>query len=208
MNQRIESFSQTHFILGAVGAVIGLVFTSFLSGAYSGFSEPIVPNYIFITILIGTGYVGTSVGFLIHSIGLFGLHRTYGETYARLGAIMSVLTASCFGCIALLLLTFGLDPLYHDPETGHLLQIPYYFIVHSASVALFGILSVLVAITVWMLEDELREGIVPPRIYGILLVIIAALVGYTIPMIALYFMILVFIFTTAGIPKYWVEIEE
>lgn len=208
MNQRIESFNQTHFILAVFGAVIGLVFTSLLSGAYVGFSEPIVPNYIFITNLIGIGYVGISVGFLIHSIGLFSLHRTYGETYARLSAIMSVLVASCFGCIALLLLTFGLDPLYHDPETGHLLQIPYYFIVHSASVALFAVLSVLVAITVWMLEDELRGRFVPPRILGILLVIVAALVGYTLPMIALYFVIVLLIFTTAGIPKYWVEIEK
>ena len=208
MNRRIERFDRRYFILGGVGAVIGLVSAFLFAGALAAFSEPIVPDYIFMTFMVGIGLLGVSVGFLIHSLGLFGLHMNYAEGYAWISAIMSVIVACCFGCMAFLLLTFGLDPLYHNPETGHLLLMPNYYLVGFASVALFGVLSVLVAITVWMLEDELRGGIVPPTILGILLVIIAALVIYSLSMIALYFVIVFLIFTTAGIPKFWVEIEE
>lgn len=208
MTQRIESFDRTYFILGAIGAVIGLVFAFLFAGAQAAFAEPIVPDPIFMTLMIGIGLFGFSVGFLIHSIGLFGLHKNYVEVYARTSAIVSVLVACCFGYMAFLLLTYGLNPLYHDPETGHLLQLPGYYFVGWVSVALFGILSVLVAITVWMLADELRGGLVPPVILGILLVIIAALVMYSFPIIVLYFVIIFLIFTTAGIPKYWIEIEK
>jgi hypothetical protein len=160
------------------------------------------------TFMVGIGLVGVSVGFLIHSIGLFGLHRNYVQVYAKISAIVSVLVACCFGYMAFLLLTYGLDPLYHDPETGHLLLIPGYFLAGFASQALFGILSVLVGITIWMLDDELRGGLVPPVILGILLIIIGAIVLYSLPMMALYFVIIFLIFTVAGIPKYWVEIEK
>ncbi len=208
MNQRIERFDRRYFILGGVGTVIGLVSAFLFAGALAAFSEPIVPDYIFMTFMVGIGLLGVSVGFLIHSLGLFGLHMNYAEGYAWISAIMSVIVACCFGWLAFLLLTYGLDPLYHNPETGHLLIIPDYYLAGSASVALFGVLSVLVAITVWLLEDELRGGLVPPTILGILLVIIAALVMYSLSMIALYFVIVFLIFTTAGIPKFWVEIEE
>jgi len=59
-----------------------------------------------------------------------------------------------------------------------------------------------------MLQDELRGGLVFPMILGILFVIIGALVMYSLPMIALYFVVIFLIFTTAGIPKFWIEIEE
>ena len=208
MNQRIERFDRRCFILGGVGAVIGLVSAFLFAGASAAFSEPIVPDYIFMTFMVGIGLLGVSVGFLVQSLGLFGLHKNYAERYAWISAITSILVACCFGFMAFLLLTYGLDPLYHDPETGHLLLLPDYLIAYIASVALFGVLSVLVAITVWLLGDELRGGLVPPMILGILLVIIAALVGYSLSMIALYFVIIFLIFTTAGIPKFWVELEE
>jgi hypothetical protein len=208
MTQRIERFDRRYFILGALGAVIGLVFAFLIAGAQAAFAEPIVPDYIFMTHMVGIGLLGISVGFLIHSIGLFGLYRNYLQVYARTSAILSVLVACCFGYKAFLLLTYGLDPLYHDPETGHLLLIPNYYLAGITSVMLFGILSVLVAITVWMLEDELRGGFVSPMILGILLVIIGALVLYSLPMIALYFVVIFLIFTTAGIPKYWIELEK
>jgi len=208
MTQRIESFDRKLFILGAIGAVIGLVFAFLFAGASVAFAEPIVPDNIFMTFMVGIGLVGVSVGFLIHSIGLFGLHRNYVQVYAKVSAIVSVLVACCFGYMAFLLLTYGLDPLHHDPETGHLLLIPGYFLAGFASQALFGILSVLVGITVWMLDDELRGGLVPPVILGILLIIIGAIVLYSLPMMALYFVIIFLIFTVAGIPKYWVEIEQ
>ena len=57
---------------------------------------------------------------------------------------------------------YGLNPLYHNPETGHLLSIPSYYLMGFASQVLFGILLLLVGITVWMLEDELSGGRVPP----------------------------------------------
>ena len=123
-------------------------------------------------------------------------------------AIVSVLVACAFGFMAFLLLTHGLNPLNHDPETGHLLLIPDYYLAGFAAQALFGVLSALVGVTVWMLEDELRGGLVPPMILGILFVIIGALVIYNLPMIALYFVVIFLIFTTAGIPKYWIEIEK
>ena len=208
MTQRIERFDRRYFILGGIGAVIGLVFTFLFVGAQAAFAEPIVPDYIFMTFMAGIGLLGISVGFLIHSIGLFGLHKNYEEGYARISAIISVLVACCFGYMAFLLLTYGLDPLYHNPETGHLLLIPDYELTGFASFALLGVLSVLVAITVWMLEDELREGPVTPVILGILLVIAAALVMYSIPMIAFYFVIIFLIYATAGIPKFWVELEK
>ena len=188
--------------------MIGLVSVFLFAGAQAAFAEPIVPDYIFMTFMVGIGLFGISVGFLIHSIGLFGLHKNYVEVYARVSAMVSVLVACCFGYMAFLQLTYGLDPLYHDPETGHLLAMPDYFLAAFASYALFGVLSVLAAITVWMLQDELRGGLVPPVILGILLVIIAALVMYGPPMIVLYFAIVFLIFTTAGIPKYWIEIEK
>lgn len=210
MTQRIERFDRKHFILGAIGAGIALVFAFLLTGAQSAFAEPIVPNYIFMTFMVGIGLSGISVGFLIHSIGLFGLHRNYGEVYAKISVMLSVLVACCFGYLGFLQLTYGLDPLYHDPVTGHLLSLPDYLVVGYASVALFGVLLVLVAITVWMLDDELRGGLVPPKTLGILLVILAALVLYGLHMIALYlyFVIICLIFTTAGIPRFWSEIEK
>ncbi len=208
MNQRIERFDRKYFILGGVGAVIGLVSAFLFAGAQAAFAETIVPDYIFMTFMVGIGLLGISVGFLVHSIGLFGLHKNYEERYAMVSAILSVMVACCFGYMAFLLFTYGLDPLYHNPETGHLLQLPGYRLATGASLALFGVLSVLVAISVWLLEDELRGGLVPPGKLGILLVIIAALVGYSLPMIALYFVIIFLILTTAGIPKFWVEIEE
>ncbi len=208
ITQRTESFDRKYFIIGAIGAMIGLVSVFLFAGAQAAFTEPIVPDYIFMTFMVGIGLFGISAGFLIHSIGLFGLHKNYVEVYARVSAMVSVLVACCFGYMAFLQLTYGLDPLYHDPETGHLLAMPDYFLAAFASYALFGVLSVLAAITVWMLQDELRGGLVPPVILGILLVIIAALVGYGPPMIVLYFAIVFLIFTTAGIPKYWIEIEK
>ncbi len=208
MNQRIERFDRRYFILGGVGAVIGLVFAFLFAGAQAAFAEPIVPDYIFMTFMVGVSLLGISVGFLIHSIGLYGLHINYEEKYARISAIVSVLVACALGYMAFLLLTYGLDPLYHDPETGHLLLVPDYFLASGASVMLFGVLSVFVGVTVWLLEDELRGGLVPPMMLGILFVIIGALVMYSLQMIALYFVIIFLIFTTAGIPKFWVEIEE
>lgn len=208
MTQRIERFDRKYFILGAIGAVIGLVFTFLVVGAQLAFAEPIVPDYIFWTFMIGIGSLGISVGFLIHSIGLFGLHRNYVQGYAMVSAIMSVLVACTFGIMAFLLLTYGLDPIFHNPETGHLLQIPDYWIAGFASQALFGTLSVFMGVTVWMLDDDLRGGLVPPTTLGILLVIIGATAMYSFSMIALYFVVIFLILTTAGIPKYWVEIEK
>jgi len=208
ITQRTENFDRKYFIIGAIGAVIGLVFAFLHAGAQAAFAEFIVPDYIFMTLMVGIGLLGVSVGFLIHSIGLFGLHRNYVQGYAKASAIISVLVACAFGITAFLLLTYGLDPLYHNPETGHLLQIPGYWIAGSASQALFGTLSAFMGITVWLLEDELRGGLVPPMILGILLVIIGALVMYCFPMIALCFVVIFLIFTTAGIPKCWVEIEK
>jgi len=208
ITQRTENFDRKYFIIGAIGAVIGLVFAFLHAGAQAAFAEFIVPDYIFMTLMVGIGLLGVSVGFLIHSIGLFGLHRNYVQIYARISAILSVLIACCLGYMAFLLLTYGLDPLYHNPETGHLLPLPCYYLAGFVSVMLFGLLSVLVAIAVWMLEDELRGGLVPPMILGILLVIIGVLVLYNLPMIPLYFVTIFLIFTTAGIPKYWIEIEE
>jgi hypothetical protein len=208
MTQRTEIFDRKHFILGAIGAVIGLVFTFLFAGAQAAFAEPIVTDYIFMTFMVGIGLFGISVGFLIHSIGLFGLHKNYVEVYAKHSAILSALVACCFGYMAFMLLTYGLDPLYHNPETGHLLLIPNYYLAGFASQALFGVLSAFVGITVWMLQDELRGGLVSPMILGILFVIIGALVLYSFPMIALYFVVIFLIFTTAGIPKLWIEIEK
>lgn len=208
MTQRIEGFDRKYFILGAIGAVIGLVFTFLFAGAQAAFTEPIVPDYIFMTFMVGIGLFGISVGFLIHSIGLFGLHKNYVEGYAKHSAVLSVLVACAFGIMAFILLTYGLDPLYHNPETGHLLLMPDYYLAGGASQALFGVLSVFVGVTVWLLQDELRGGLVPPMILGILFVIIGALVMYSLPMIALYFVIIFLIFTTAGIPKFWIEIEK
>ncbi len=208
MTQRKEGFDRKYFILGAIGAVIGLVFAFLFAGAQAAFAEPIVPDYIFMTFMVGIGLFGISVGFLIQSLGLFGLHINYEQVLAKYSAILSVLVACAFGAMAFMLLTYGLDPLYHDPVTGHLLGMPNYYLAGFASQALFGVLSAFVGVTVWMLEDELHGGLVPPMILGILFVIIGALVMYSLPMIALYFVIIFLIFTTAGIPKYWIELEE
>jgi len=208
MTLRIESFDRRYFIPGAIGAVIGLVFTFLFAGAQAAFAEPIVPDYIFMTFMVGISFLGISVGFLIHSIGLYGLHINYEEKYAKISAIVSVLVACALGYMAFLLLTYGLDPLYHDPETGHLLLVPDYFPASGALVALFGVLSVFVGVTVWLLEDELRGAFVPPMMLSILFVIIGALVMYSLQMIALYFVIIFLIFTAAGIPRFWVEIDE
>ncbi len=208
MAQRMEGFDRKYLILGAIGVVIGLVSTFLFAGAQAAFAESIVPDYIFMTFMVGIGLSGISVGFLIQSLGLYGLHNNYEQVLAKYSAILSVLVACVFGVMALMMLTYGLDPLYHDPVTGHLLLMHDYYLAVFASQALFGVLSVFVGVTIWMLEDDLHGGLVPPMTLGVLFVIIGALVLYSLPMIALYFVIIFLIFTTAGIPKYWIELEE
>ena len=53
MTQRKEGFDRKYFILGAIGAVIGLVFAFLFAGAQAAFAEPIVPDYIFMTFMVG-----------------------------------------------------------------------------------------------------------------------------------------------------------
>ena len=208
VEEKVEGFNDRYFIVGAIGALIGILGSFILISIQPAMSESVLTNPSTLYLNVAISYALIALGILIHSVGLYGLHRNYTQPQGLLSAGIAIVDAAFFSGMSILIFTYGLNPDFLDPETGHLLleEILLYTPLVLAAMFLFGVLSVIVAITIWMLEKELKP-IIPAVIITIVLVVNVGVFLIIPHSIIVYFGILFWVFYNAGVPKYWSEIE-
>lgn len=203
--RRIKQFDTTLFSIGAIGALIGVLMSIplLLNSNYTTVTAYGINIYDWQSLALS--YTGIAVGLVIQSIGLISFNRNFTQREALAAFLLSLVTAAASGMLAVLLLTYGPNPDFHDPVEGFLLigDIPEFFLTLVSFGFLFGITSILVGVTIWMLEKELANIGAPPLLLAFVFIFIGGVLALVPLAPILYFGLIMYVYASIGMPSYW-----
>jgi hypothetical protein len=207
---RIANFDTRFFKVGAIGTLIGILMSIPLfmdpgvwGGAYYTFN---VYNWQGMAL----AYAGVAIGMLIHAIGLYSFHQNFVQEQSAVAAGFAVVASIWNAALSILLLIYGPDPAYRDPELGFLMldAIPGFLLGRGAAAALFGITAILLGINIWLHEKEFRTiGIPPLLLAAVFIGMGGALFIFPIAIMA-YFLLVFFVFVSIAMPRHWSDTSK
>ncbi|MHA1638455.1 MAG: hypothetical protein ACTSUB_10625, partial [Candidatus Thorarchaeota archaeon] len=183
---------------------------------YFGSSGVVVVVAIFLALSIGvTGpvyytvaFAGIAVGLLLQSVGFVGIARNYDLPQGFGCTVLAILNALAYAIASFIVLVNGTNPEFYN-EDGFLdiFLIPYMAPTLVSAYLLTGLLMVIFAVIVLILEDQLNP-LYPNYIIAIILIVSAAFAtGYPVNTI-IEFILVTFVFLIAGPPPAWSEVSE
>ena len=82
-------------------------------------------------------------------------------------------------------------------------DIPEFLLTLTAFGFLFGITSILVGVTIWMLEKELEHIGAPPVLLAFAFIFIGGVLALVPIAPILYFGLIMYVYASIGMPSYW-----
>lgn len=194
--EKTDSFKRGFLYLGSIGVVIVV---AMLLASTIGFSQPVSYSIAF---------AGTAIGFLIQSAGFVGIARNYDLPQGFACTILSIFNSIAFALASSIVLVAGNNPDYYTEEGILLLyEIPYLGVAIISAYLLTGLIMVIFAIIIAILEDQLNP-LYPNYIISIILIISAAFVTGSPVNILCEFILVTFVFLIAGPPPAWSDVSE
>ncbi len=215
LKRQVDDFDRIPFVIGIIGTIIGilvclpLVFVpnasqdpiAFLIGLLSLTSAVTDPTIYWIA------FAGIGISLLLQSFGLYGFAKNYDEGVGRICAVIAIVNGLLYFGTSFILVQFGYNPTYYDPETGFLMfdMLPdFLFALLSAHLILL-ILMVMIAVMILLLGESITFGFNNRIIAFIFIASGAALVFAPLNFLTETILMLL-LFMTARIPKEWSKI--
>lgn len=196
IEENVEGFDRRPFYIGSVGTFIALLMA--------------IPMFTLIQDggLYAVVFAGIAIGLVVQSVGFLGIRRTYFMPQGLILFVLALVTAAAYAVSSLSMALFWNNPDYFDGQ-GQLMimTIPGMEFYLYIAYAMTGLLMIILAVVIFLLEGVINEGI-QNRIIGIMcIVLVAFFVGSPVN-IWIEFVFVSFIFLTAGPPRTWGEVSE
>jgi len=200
LEKQVDGFNRTPFRIGS----LGIVFSFLLSIPIYAQYHILINNPIF----YGVPFLGMAIGLLFQVFGLYGFASNYDEGIGVICAFLAALSAILHLAVAGLVLGYGHNPNYYDPETGAfiVLMVPGVSLTMFAAFALLSIMMALIGIMILLLGESFTPGI-DNRVIAVLFIGAAALMPLTPVNFFLEMILITILMVNAGIPTEWRKIE-
>ncbi len=202
LEKNVDNFDKKPFWIGSLGAPVGILLTLTL----------FVMSLEYVPILnpwpIAIPFLGMAAGLAFQSVGFYGFYSRYYHNMGVVLALFAIISALCHAAVGALLLMNGFDPAYYSVDTGQLmpLAVPGVYLILFLSYGSLGLLMLITAIEVVMLEGTIGTGNFN-RVLAVIFIGLVALAPATPINIVVELSAITILFLNAGVPNTWRDVS-